>query len=134
MSGAVERDFQRIAIVNRGEAAMRLIHAVRELNREHGTTLRTIALVTDPDRGAMFAREADEVHDLGAALCDGPEGRHATYVDLERLERALRDTRADAAWVGWGFVAEQPALAELCARLGVLFIGPSPAMMRLLGD
>ena len=134
MSGAVERDFQRIAIVNRGEAAMRLIHAVRELNREHGTTLRTIALVTDPDRRAMFAREADEVHDLGAALCDGPEGRHATYVDLERLERALRDTRADAAWVGWGFVAEQPAFAELCARLGVVFIGPSPAMMRLLGD
>jgi acetyl/propionyl-CoA carboxylase alpha subunit/acetyl-CoA carboxylase carboxyltransferase component len=130
----VERDFQRIAIVNRGEAAMRLIHAVRELNREHGTAMRTIAFVTDPDRRAMFAREADEVHDLGAAACDGPEGRRATYVDLERLEQALRATRADAAWVGWGFVAEQPAFAELCARLDVLFIGPSPAVMRLLGD
>ena len=57
-----------------------------------------------------------------------------TYVDLARLERALRDTSADAAWVGWGFVAEQPAFAELCARLGIVFIGPRPAMMRLLGD
>jgi acetyl/propionyl-CoA carboxylase alpha subunit/acetyl-CoA carboxylase carboxyltransferase component len=130
----VERDFQRIAIVNRGEAAMRLIHAVRELNGEHGTAMRTIALVTEPDRRAMFAREADEVYDLGAAACDGPRGRHATYVDLEHLEHALRATRADAAWVGWGFVAEQPAFAELCGRLGVLFIGPRPAVMRLLGD
>src|SRR4029453_3954304 len=134
MSGGVERDFQRIAIVNRGEAAMRLIHAVRELNREHGTALRTIALVTDPDRRAMFAREADEVHDLGAGLCDGREERHTTTVNPARLEQALRDTRADAAWVGWGFVAEQPAFAALCARLGVVFIGPSPATMRLLGD
>jgi acetyl/propionyl-CoA carboxylase alpha subunit/acetyl-CoA carboxylase carboxyltransferase component len=130
----VTRDVARIAIVNRGEAAMRLIHAVRELNREHSTAMRTIALVTEPDRRAMFAREADEVHDLGEAVCDGAGGRWATYVDLDRLEQALRATRADAAWVGWGFVAERPAFAELCGRLGVLFIGPSPAVMRLLGD
>ena len=127
-------DVRRIAIVNRGEAAMRLIHAVRELNCEHGTAMRTVALVTEPDRHAMFAREADEVHDLGAALSDGPNGRYAAYVDLERLERALRATRADTAWTGWGFVAEQPAFADLCARLGVLFVGPSADAMRLLGD
>jgi acetyl/propionyl-CoA carboxylase alpha subunit/4'-phosphopantetheinyl transferase EntD len=133
MSGA-PHEFRRIAIVNRGEAAMRLIHAVRELNREHGTTMRTIALVTEPDRHALFAREADEVHDLGAAVGDGAEGRRVSYVDLERLEQALCVTRADAAWVGWGFVAEQPAFAQLCARLGVTFVGPSPAVMRLLGD
>ena len=133
MSG-VAHEFRRIAIVNRGEAAMRLIHAVRELNREHGTAMRTVALVTEPDRHALFAREADEVHDLGAAVRDGAEGRRVTYVDLERLEEALRVTRVDAAWVGWGFVAEQPAFAELCARLGVTFVGPSPAVMRLLGD
>ncbi|HJW70751.1 MAG TPA: biotin carboxylase N-terminal domain-containing protein, partial [Candidatus Binatia bacterium] len=128
------RDVARIAIVNRGEAAMRLIHAVRELNGEHATAMRTIALVTEPDRRAMFAREADEVHDLGAAMCEGAEGRRAAYVDLDRLEQALRATRTDAAWVGWGFVAERPAFAELCERLGVLFIGPSPAVMRLLGE
>ena len=58
MSG-VEGGLERIVVVNRGEAAMRLIHAVREFNREHGTRMRTIALVTEPDRHAKFAREAD---------------------------------------------------------------------------
>ena len=60
-------EFQRVAIVNRGEAAMRFIHAAREFNHEHGTSLRTIALFTDPDRHAMFVREADEAVSLGAA-------------------------------------------------------------------
>ncbi|MDQ1745018.1 MAG: hypothetical protein QOE23_3357, partial [Pseudonocardiales bacterium] len=56
------------------------------------------------------------------------------YLDYAVLERALRETGADAVWVGWGFVAEDPAFAELCERLGVTFIGPSPAAMRALGD
>ena len=56
----VMRKFERVAIVNRGEAAMRFIHAAREFNLEHGTSLRTIALYTDPDRNAMFVRQADE--------------------------------------------------------------------------
>jgi biotin carboxylase len=56
----VENNFQRVAIVNRGEAAMRFIHAAREFNQEHGTSLRTIGLFTEPDRHAMFVREADE--------------------------------------------------------------------------
>ena len=50
------------------------------------------------------------------------------------LEKALVETGADAAWVGWGFVAEDPNFAELCARIGVTFIGPSPEAMRKLGD
>ena len=50
------------------------------------------------------------------------------------LERALRDSGADAAWVGWGFVAEDPAFAELCDRLGVTFVGPAAEAMRKLGD
>ena len=128
---SVADDVRRIAIVNRGEAAMRLIHAVRELNHEHGTAMRTIALVTEPDRRARFAREADEAYDLGPASCDG---RRTAYVDLALLERALGAMRADAAWPGWGFVAEEPAFAELCARLRILFVGPGPAAMRLLGD
>ncbi len=125
--------FQRIAIVNRGEAAMRLIHAVRDINAaraldpDGGEPLRTIALHTTGERTAMFAREADEAHDLGAAA-DRP------YLDHAVLERALRETRADAVWVGWGFVAEDPAFAELCDRLGVTFIGPSADSMRKLGD
>ncbi|MEU6135382.1 carboxyl transferase domain-containing protein [Nocardioides sp. NPDC047086] len=119
----------RIAIVNRGEAAMRLIHAVRDLNARDTSvgTIRTIALHTDVDAGAAFVREADEAHLLGAAA-DRP------YLDLAVLEQALIASGADAAWVGWGFVAEDPAFAELCDRLGVTFIGPSAEAMRKLGD
>ncbi|HEY0533836.1 MAG TPA: carboxyl transferase domain-containing protein [Actinoplanes sp.] len=119
--------FSRIAIVNRGEAAMRLIHAVRELSAETGAEVEIVALHTDVDRSATFVREADIAYDLGPAA-----GR--PYLDLKVLERALTETRADAAWVGWGFVAEDPAFAELCERIGITFIGPSPDAMRQLGD
>jgi acetyl/propionyl-CoA carboxylase alpha subunit/acetyl-CoA carboxylase carboxyltransferase component len=129
----MKRSFSRVAIVNRGEAAMRFIHAAQELNRE-GERLHTIALYTEPDRHALFVREADEAWDLGPAVVAGADGRRVAYVDLGRLEEALRETRAEAAWPGWGFVAEMPAFAELCERLGVTFIGPSPAAMRALGD
>jgi acetyl/propionyl-CoA carboxylase alpha subunit/acetyl-CoA carboxylase carboxyltransferase component len=130
----MKRSFSRVAIVNRGEAALRFIHAALELNRE-GERLRTIALYTEPDRHALFVREADEAWALGPAAVAGPDGRRkVAYVDLQRIEDALRQTRAEAAWPGWGFVAEQPEFAELCERLGVTFIGASPAAMRALGD
>lgn len=120
--------FTRVAIVNRGEAAMRLIHAVRDLNAEGGgPPIRTIALYTDEERTAMFAREADEAHPLGPASA-------RPYIDLAVLERVLVECAADAVWVGWGFVAEDPAFADLCERLGVAFIGPSADAMRRLGD
>ncbi|HPZ49573.1 MAG TPA: biotin carboxylase N-terminal domain-containing protein, partial [Propionibacteriaceae bacterium] len=121
--------FGRIAIVNRGEAAMRLIHAAREINAEQPAAppLVTIALHTDGERTAMFAREADETYALGPASA-------RPYLDHAVLERALVETRADAVWVGWGFVAEDAGFAELCARLGVTFIGPSAEAMRRLGD
>src|ERR1700691_942926 len=119
--------FSRVAIVNRGEAAMRLIHAVRDLSAETGERIETVALYTDADRTAMFVREADLAYDLGPASA-------RPYLDLAVLERALTETGADAAWVGWGFVAEDPAFAELCERIGVTFIGPSPDAMRKLGD
>ncbi|WP_263247533.1 ATP-binding protein [Saccharopolyspora rosea] len=119
--------FSRVAIVNRGEAAMRLIHAVRDLSAETGTRIETVALHTDVDRTAMFVREADITYDLGPASA-------RPYLDLKALERALVETGADAVWVGWGFVAEDPAFAELCEQLGITFIGPSAAAMRRLGD
>ncbi|MBO0841165.1 MAG: ATP-grasp domain-containing protein, partial [Sciscionella sp.] len=136
--------FRRIAVVNRGEAAMRLIRAVRELNAEYtaespatdrtlsprtstvGRT-RTVALCTDEERTATFARAADLAYPIGPAAA-------RPYLDLAALERAMIDTECDAAWVGWGFVAEDPRFAELCARIGVTFIGPSPDAMRALGD
>ncbi len=114
----------RVAIVNRGEAAVRLIRAVRELNLELGWEMRTIALHTEAERRALFVREADEAVAIAAG----------GYLDHAELERALRESRADAAWVGWGFVAEDPAFAELCARVGVTFVGPPPEVMRRLGD
>ena len=117
----------RIAIVNRGEAAMRLIHAVRELNARGGRPIETVALHTDGESAARFVREAT------SALAIGPASARP-YLDHAVLERALRDSGADAAWVGWGFVAEDPAFAELCGRIGVTFIGPSAEAMRRLGD
>ncbi len=75
----------------------------------------------------MFAREADEAYPLGPASA-------RPYIDLAVLERVLVACGADAVWVGWGFVAEDPAFADLCARLGVTFIGPSAEAMRKLGD
>ena len=120
--------FTRVAIVNRGEAAMRLIHAVRDLNAQAvAAPIRTIALYTDEERTAMFAREADEAYSLGPASA-------RPYIDLAVLERVLVECAADAVWVGWGFVAEDPAFADLCERLGVTFIGPSADAMRRLGD
>ena len=132
----MDHDFQRIAIINRGEPAMRFIHAVREYNQEHGTSLCTIALYTDPDRRAMFVRAADEAVYLGPAHVIDPDTRQpkSTYVDYGALQRALASARADAVWVGWGFVAEHAAFADLCRDLGIVFIGPSGAVMRRLGD
>src|SRR5829696_2140549 len=125
--GRLDSVFSRVAIVNRGEAAMRLIHAVGELNAEGGPRIETVALYTDADAAAMFVRKADLGYYLGSAAA-------RPYLDLAVLERALVETGADAAWVGWGFVAEDPVFAELCEALGVTFIGPDPDAMRKLGD
>jgi acetyl/propionyl-CoA carboxylase alpha subunit/acetyl-CoA carboxylase carboxyltransferase component len=129
-------DFRRVAIVNRGEPAMRFIHAVREYNLEHRTDIRVIALFTEPDRHARYVREADESVDLGpSTFVDEADGlRRPAYLDYRVLERALTESQADAAWTGWGFVAERPEFAELCERLGVTIIGPDSGSMRRLGD
>ena len=128
--------FERVAIVNRGEAAMRFIHAVREFNEEHGTALRTIALFTDPDRHAMFVREADEAVHLGPAQVVDPVTHQlkSSYVDYKKLEHALATARAEAVWAGWGFVAEHAQFADLCRDLQIVFIGPDGNAMRQLGD
>ena len=132
----MEHEFQRVAIVNRGEAAMRFIHAARDFNHEHGTALRTIALFTEPDRHSMFVREADEAVCLGAAQVLDPDTQQlkSSYVDYGRLEQALTAARADAVWVGWGFVAEHAAFADRCREMGVVFIGPDGDAMRRVGD
>ena len=121
--------FTRVAVVNRGEPAVRLIRAVRELNEERGCGITVIALHTEAEQRALFVRLADEsqcLRKLGSSS--------SPYLDHGELERALRASRADAVWVGWGFVAEDPTFADLCDRLGLVFIGPPASAMRQLGD
>ncbi|MFZ0200435.1 MAG: carboxyl transferase domain-containing protein [Candidatus Sulfotelmatobacter sp.] len=132
----MELQFKRVAIVNRGEAAMRFIHAARDFNQEHGTSLCTIALFTEADRHSLFVREADEAVCLGSAQVVDPNTQQlkSSYVDYGRLERALVAGHADAVWPGWGFVAEHAAFADLCHELGIVFIGPDGDAMRRVGD
>lgn len=132
----MQHEFQRVAIVNRGEAAMRFIHAAREFNQEHGTSIRAIALFTEPDSHAMFVRHADEAVFLGPAdVIDAASGElKSSYVHYGRLQQALQAARADAVWPGWGFVAEDAAFADLCREMGIVFIGPDGDAMRRLGD
>ncbi|NNC93516.1 MAG: ATP-grasp domain-containing protein, partial [Acidimicrobiia bacterium] len=113
---------------------MRLIHAVREVNAEHGLGLQALAFYTDPDRAAMFVREADEAFPLGpATFVDDGERKHA-YLKYALLEDTLRRSGAEAVWAGWGFVAEHAGFVDLCDRSGIQFIGPSADVMRRLGD
>src|ERR1700677_355575 len=119
--------FSRIAIVNRGEAAMRLIRAAREVAVEQGSPLATIAMYTDAERNSMFVREADEA----VLICSAKQD---PYLDYDVLERAISESAADAVWVGWGFVSEDPEFADRVEKMGLVFIGPSGKVMRQLGD
>ncbi|MGB8918581.1 MAG: carboxyl transferase domain-containing protein [Candidatus Sulfotelmatobacter sp.] len=132
----MEHEFQRVAIVNRGEAAMRFLHAVRDFNQEHGTSLLTIALFTEPDRHSRFVREADEAVCIGPARVLDPKTQQlkSSYIDYGRLERALTSACAEAVWVGWGLVAEHVAFADICRKMGIVFIGPDGDVMRRVGN
>ena len=128
--------FQRVAIVNRGEPAMRLINAVREWNAEGRPALRVIAVYTAADRHATFVREADEAVLIGP----GPEPKRTppspgapTWTTPSWSARCAPAGRT-RFWPGWGFVSEKAEFAELCDRLGIIFIGPSAEVMRRLGD
>ena len=140
--GFIERDslegyqLERIAIVNRGEAAIRLIRAVRELDYERHLRLATVALYTEPDRQALFVHEADDAVCIGpATFIDQRDGKSKScYLDLDRIEQALVTARVEMAWAGWGLLAEEPRLADICERLGIVFVGPDAATLRLLSD
>lgn len=126
----------RIAIVNRGEPAMRALHSIVELTAAGTIPCRSIALFTDPDAAAPFVRLADEALSIGPAqYLDPADGRTKhSYLDQARVEAALVAAKADAVWVGWGFLAEDAQFAARCAALGIIFIGPSPDAMARLGD
>ncbi|MGU3498397.1 ATP-binding protein [Mycobacterium sp. C31M] len=127
---------QKVAIANRGEAAMRFLNAAGEYRIERGVELETVAIYTDADAASWFVREADHAVSLGPTMSTDPVTgtRRHTYLDIAALEAALVACGADAVWPGWGFVAENPDFVRMCERIGVRFIGPSAAAMDLLGS
>ena len=131
----IHRPFRRVGVVNRGEAAVRFLRAARTWARGHREPLEVVALYTHPDRDAMFVREADDAVLLGDALVPGANGAlRSAYLDVPRLIALLLEAGCDAVWPGWGFVSERPDFADACAAADLVFIGPSGASMRLLGD
>jgi acetyl/propionyl-CoA carboxylase alpha subunit/acetyl-CoA carboxylase carboxyltransferase component len=129
---------QRLAIVNRGEPAVRLLNAVAELNAERPADERitTIALFTDPDAQSWFVRAADEAVSLGSPTFVDPSDDHrkSRYLDEPGIMAALAAARADAVWVGWGFVSERASFASRCEEAGITFVGPRAETIRRLGD
>ena len=123
------REIRRLAIANRGEAALRCIRAARSLAARENTVLQTIALYTEVDRDAPFVRHADVAIELPSR-----EGAVAAYLDHDGLIAACREAGADAVWPGWGFVAEDPDFADRVTSEGMVFLGPSGEAMRVLGD
>jgi 3-methylcrotonyl-CoA carboxylase alpha subunit len=111
--------FANVLIANRGEIACRVVRTARRLG------LRTIALATPADRGALHARLADEAHEIGA----GAEG----YLDAEAIVALAKRVGAECVHPGYGFLSENADFAELVGRAGLVFVGPSPAAMRALG-
>lgn len=125
---------RRLAIAASGEPALRVVQAVRELNLE-GARIVTVALFTDGERRARPVREADEAKGLGPATWRDESGApRSALTDLPRLSTALSAARVDAVWAGQRTIAQQAELAELCATLGIVFVGPSVETLRLLLD
>ena len=127
--GEGPRRIERLAIVNRGEAAVRCLRTAKSLRELEGGGLEVIALVTPPDRDAPFARQADRAIELPAQ-----SGAVAAYLDHDGVIGALRSANVDAVWPGWGFVAEDPVFVERLAAEGIVFLGPPASAMRELGD
>jgi acetyl/propionyl-CoA carboxylase alpha subunit/acetyl-CoA carboxylase carboxyltransferase component len=127
------KDNARIGIVNRGEAALRFIRAVKEYNALHGTELKTVALYIDKEENSPFVRMADDVFPL-SRLPDYPGKQKSPYLDHELILAALSRMSCNAIWVGWGFVSEDSFFAEKTEAAGIVFLGPSSQAMALLGD
>ncbi|MFI5254615.1 MAG: acetyl/propionyl/methylcrotonyl-CoA carboxylase subunit alpha [Candidatus Limnocylindrales bacterium] len=116
------RPFRRVLIANRGEIALRVIRACREAGVE------TVAVYSDADVAARHVRAAD------VAVRIGPAPAAQSYLVVEEIVEAARQSGAEAIHPGYGFLSERPALAEACAAAGIVFIGPAPATMIGLGD
>ncbi len=132
---ATKQEFSRVAILNRGEPAIRFIRALREYNFEKGTDIQAIAFYTAPDEEALFVRLADEAISLGPAFrADSSGSMVSSYCHHEHVIQLLKSAKCDALWPGWGFCSEDHLFVEKLEKEGIIFIGPSSHSMRLLGD
>jgi len=114
--------FKKILIANRGEIALRIISACRELG------IRTVAIYSEADRDALHVRYADE------DVCVGPYPSAASYLNISAIVSAAEITEADAIHPGYGFLSENAYFAEILHDCHIAFIGPSPDAIRMMGD
>ena len=114
--------FRKVLIANRGEIALRVIRACRELG------IGTVAVHSEADSRALHVRFADE------AVCIGPAAAAKSYLNIPAIISAAEITAADAIHPGYGFLSENAEFARICAKCGITFIGPSPEAMRAWGD
>ncbi|MDD3115726.1 MAG: biotin carboxylase N-terminal domain-containing protein, partial [Anaerovibrio sp.] len=114
--------FKRILIANRGEIAVRIIRACKEMDIE------TVAVYSDADANAMHVQLADLSYNIGPA--DAAE----SYLNMTAILKAARDTNADAIHPGYGFLSENADFADMVTRAGLTWIGPLAATIRQVGD
>ena len=114
--------FDKILIANRGEVALRVIRACRELD------IRTVAVYSEADRDSLHVRFSDE------DICIGPPPARDSYLNIPRILAAAEITGADGIHPGYGFLAEHGDFAEICERSGLVFIGPTADQIRKMGD
>ncbi len=114
--------FKKILIANRGEIALRVICACKELG------IRTVAVYSEADRNSLHVRFADE------AVCIGPAKSARSYLDIPSVISAAEITDVNAIHPGYGFLSENADFAEVCEMSGIRFIGPKPAVIRLMGS
>ena len=114
--------FKKVLIANRGEIACRVIWACRELG------IKTVAVHSEADRDALHVRFSDE------AVCIGPPPSAQSYLNIPQIISAAEITNVDAIHPGYGFLSENPHFAEVCRECNITFIGPSPEVIRIMGD
>src|SRR5579872_3010709 len=114
--------FKKVVIANRGEIALRIIRACRELG------IATVAVFSEADRSALHVRLADE------AFCVGPGQSSRSYLNIPNIISTAMITGADALHPGYGFLAENARFAQICADHGITFIGPAPDVIAQMGD